>query len=174
MFPPSAFCSHPYSCISCIVRPFTTFWPYLFHLIVISYGLLLLSHFSHVRLWDPIDGSPTGFPVPGILQARTLGWVAISFSNTWKWKVKVTSFSHVQLLATPWTAAHQAPLPMGFARQAYWSEVPLPSPLLWAVTIFYWFWIHCISTISSQRHYQRMQKIQHESCFPNSFTSKHF
>ena len=61
-------------------------------------------------LCDPIDGSPPGFPVPGILQARTLEWVAISFSNAWKGKVKVKSLSHVWLFATPWTAAHQAPL----------------------------------------------------------------
>ena len=79
-------------------------------------------------LCDPIDGSPTGSPVPGTLQARTLEWVAISFSNAWKWKVKVKSPSHVQLLATPWTAAHQGPLSMGFSRQEYWSGVPLPSP----------------------------------------------
>ena len=79
-------------------------------------------------LWDPIDGSPPSSPVPGILQARTLEWVAISFSNAWKWKVKVKSLSRVRLLATPWTAAHQAPLSMGFARQEYWSGVPLPSP----------------------------------------------
>ena len=78
-------------------------------------------------LWDPIDGSPPGSPVPGILQARTLEWVAISFSNAWRWKVKVKSLSRVQLLATPWTAAYQAPLSMGFSRQEYWSGVPLPS-----------------------------------------------
>ena len=77
---------------------------------------------------DPIDGGPPGSPVPGILQARTLEWVAISFSNAWKWKVKEKSFSHVRLLATPWTAAYQAPLSMGFSRQEYWSGVPLPSP----------------------------------------------
>ena len=77
-------------------------------------------------LCDPIDGSPPGSPVPGILQARTLEWVAISFSNAWKWKVKVKSLSHVQLLATPWTAAYQAPPSMGFSRQEYWSGVPLP------------------------------------------------
>ena len=59
-------------------------------------------------LWDPIDGSPLRSPVLGILQARTLEWVAISFSNAWKWKVKVKSLSRVQLLVTPWTAAHQA------------------------------------------------------------------
>ena len=81
-----------------------------------------------LTLCDPIDGSPSGSPVPGILQARTLEWVAISFSNAWKWKVKVNLLSRVWLLATPWTAAHQAPLSMGFARQEYWSGVPLPSP----------------------------------------------
>ena len=79
-------------------------------------------------LCDPIDGSPPGSPVPGILQARTLEWVAIFFSNAWKWKVKVKSLSRVQLLATAWTAAHQAPLSMGFSRQECWSGVPLPSP----------------------------------------------
>jgi len=79
-------------------------------------------------LCDPIDGSPPGSPVPGILQARTLEWVAISFSNAWKWKVKVKSLSLVGLLATPQTAAFQAPPSMGFSRQEYWSGVPLPSP----------------------------------------------
>ena len=79
-------------------------------------------------LCDPTDGSPPGSPVPGILQARTLEWVAISLSNAWKWKVKVKSLSRFQLLATPWTAAHQAPPSMGFSRQQYWSGVPLPSP----------------------------------------------
>ena len=79
-------------------------------------------------LCDPIDGSPPGSPVPGILQARTLEWVAISFSNAWKWKVKVKSLSCVQLLVTPWTAAYQAPPSMGFSKQEYWSGVPLPSP----------------------------------------------
>ena len=76
-------------------------------------------------LCDPIDGSPPGSPIPGILQARTLEWVTISFSSAWKWKVKVKSLSHVQLLATPWTAAYQAPPSMGFSRQEYWSGVPL-------------------------------------------------
>ena len=75
-------------------------------------------------LCDPIDGSPPGSPVPGILQTRTLEWVAISFSNAWKWKVKVKLLSHVWLLATPWTAAYQAPPSMGFSRQEYWSGVP--------------------------------------------------
>ena len=80
-------------------------------------------------LCSPIDGSPSGSPVPGILQARTLEWVAISFSNAWKWKVKVKSLSRVWLFVTPWTAAHQAPSSMGFSRQEYWSGVPLPSPV---------------------------------------------
>ena len=76
----------------------------------------------------PIDGSPTGSPVSEILQARVLKWVAISFSNAWKWKVKVKSLSHIRLLATPWTAAYQAPPSMGFSRQEYWSGVHC---LLW-------------------------------------------
>ena len=92
--------------------------------------LLLLSCFSCVRLCDPIDGSPPGSPIPGILQARTLERVAISFSNAWKWKVKVKSLSRARLLATPWTAAYQAPPSMGFSRQEYWSGVPLSSPTL--------------------------------------------
>ena len=80
-------------------------------------------------LCDPIDGSPPGSLIPGILQARALEWVAISFSNAWKWRGKVKSLSHVRLLATPWTAAYQAPPPMGFSRQEYWSGAPLPSPI---------------------------------------------
>ena len=78
-------------------------------------------------LCDPIDGSPPGTPVPGILQARTLQWVALSFCNAWKWNVKGKSFSRVRLFATPWTAAHQAPPSVGCCRQEYWSGVPLPS-----------------------------------------------
>ena len=76
---------------------------------------------SWPTLCDPIDGSPPGSPVPEILQARTLEWAVISFSNAWKWKVKVKSLSRVRLLVTPWTAAHQAPPSMGFSRQEYWS-----------------------------------------------------
>ena len=85
-------------------------------------------------LWDPIDRSPPGSPVPGILQARTLEWVAISFSNAGKWKVKVKSLSRVRLLATPWTAVYQAPPSMGFSSQEYWSGVPLPSPTICKLT----------------------------------------
>ena len=79
-------------------------------------------------LCDPMDCSLSGSPVPGILQAKTLEWVALSFSNAWKWKAKVKSLSRVRLLATPWTAAYQAPPSMGFSGQQYWSGVPLPSP----------------------------------------------
>ena len=86
---------------------------------------------SCLTLCDSRDSSPPGSPVPGILQARTLEWVAISFSNARKWKVKVKSLSPVRLLVTPWTAAHQAPPSMGFSRQEYWSGVPLPSPCLY-------------------------------------------
>ena len=82
-----------------------------------------------LTLCDPIDGSPPGSPVPGMLQARTLEWVAIAFSNAWKWKVKVKLLSRVWVFKTPRTAAYQAPPSMGFSRQEYWSGVPLPSPV---------------------------------------------
>ena len=109
-----------------------------FHLTPFQLNLYSLSGIFHAAaaakllqscptLCDPIDGSPPGSPVPGTLQARTLEWVAISFSNAWKWKVKVKSLSHVQLPVTPWTAAHQAPPSMRSSRQEYWSGVPLPS-----------------------------------------------
>ena len=75
-------------------------------------------------LCDPIDGSPPGSPIPGILKARTLEWVAISSSSAWKWKVKVKSLNHVWVIVTRWTAAYQAPPSMGFSRQEYWSGVP--------------------------------------------------
>ena len=92
-------------------------------------------------LCDPIDGSPPGSPVPGILQARIQEWVAISFSNAWKWKEKVKSLSRVILSATAWTAAHQAPPSMGFSRQEYWSGVPVPSPVksrIWHKWTYLW------------------------------------
>ena len=82
---------------------------------------------SRLTLCDPIDGLLQG-SVPGILQVRTLEWVAISFPKAWKWKMKEKSLSRVWLLATSWTAAYQAPPSMGFSRQEYWSGVPLPSP----------------------------------------------
>ena len=100
-------------------------------------------------LCNPINGRPPSSPVPGILQARTLEWVAISFSNVWKWKVKVKSLSSVRPLATPWTAAYQAPPSMGFSRQEYWSGVPWPSLMNrhspcqwnyheWCMSFHYW------------------------------------
>ena len=107
-------------------------------------------------LCDPIDSSPPGSAVHGILQARTLEWVAISFSNVWKWKVKVKSFSRVRLVATPWTAAYQAPLSMRFSRQEYWSGLPLPS--LTIVTNYFLF----PSTAGA---------FQFLSCLPHAFPS---
>ena len=110
---------------------------------------------SCLTLCDPIDASPPGSAVPGILQARTLEWVAVSFSNAWKWKVKGKLLSCVQLSATPWTAAHQAPPSMGFSRQEYWSGVPLPNGILsshkkeWNLA-FVTIWINLESTMSSE------------------------
>ena len=96
--------------------------------------LLLLSRFSSVRLYaTPQTAAHQAPPAPGILQARTLEWVAISFFSAWKWKVKVKSLSHIWLFATPWTAAYQAPPSMGFSRQEYWSGVPSPSPTFKAI-----------------------------------------
>ena len=94
------------------------------------YGFAAKSLQSCPTLCNPIDSSPPGFPVPGILQARTLEWVAISFSSAWKWKEKVKSLSRVWLLATPWTAAYQAPPSVVFSRQEYCSGVPLHSPCM--------------------------------------------
>ena len=96
----------------------------LFTLSINSSAAAAKSLQSCPTLCDPIDGSPPGSPVPGILQARILEWVAISFSNAWKWKVKVKSLSRVRLVATLWTAAYQASPSMGFSRQEYWSGVP--------------------------------------------------
>ena len=115
------------------------------HLILCHPLLLPLSIFPSIRVYaaavaakslqscpilcNPFDSSPPGSPIPGILQGKNTGWVAISFSNAWKWKVKVKSFSRVRLLATPWTAAHQVPPSMRFSRQEYWSRVPSPFPI---------------------------------------------
>ena len=108
----------PDTCLNSHVR--TLGWPIVCKLIgILCKTWLLIKRVMATA--DPIDGSPPGSPVPGILQARILEWVAISLSNAWKWKVKVKSLSHVWLLATPWTAAYQAPLSMGFSRQEYWS-----------------------------------------------------
>ena len=119
----------------CLLRLLT-----IVNVIYITYAAVAAKSLqSCPTLCDPIDGSPQTeahqATVPGILQARTLEWVAISFSNAWKRKVKVKSLSHVRLLVTPWTAAYQAPPPMGFSRQEYWSGLPLPSPT-YAICIY--------------------------------------
>ena len=101
---------------------------------------------SCLTLRDPIDSSPPGSPVPGILQARTLEWVAIAFSNAWMWKVKVKSLSRVWLFATPWSATHQAPPSMGFSRQEYWSGVPSPSLMLKANSFKFFLFSFMIKT----------------------------
>ena len=89
-----------------------------------------------LTLCDPIDGSPPGSPVPGILQARTLEWVAVSFSNAWKWNMKVKPLNSVRPSATPWTAAFQAPLSIGFSRQEYWNIIQYLSFVFFCLTYF--------------------------------------
>ena len=108
----------------------TTMWP------SIAAATAAKSLQSCPTLCDLIDGSPPGSPIHGILQARTLEWVAISFSIAWK--VKVKSLSRVRLLATPWTAAYQAPPSMGFSRQEYWSGLSLPSPVTQHYGVYIW------------------------------------
>ena len=93
-------------------------------------------------LCNPIDSSPPGSSIPGILQARTLEWVAISFSNAWKWKVKVKSLSCVQLLATHWT--YQGPTrplcPWDFAGKSTGVGTWQPSLLLMLKCSLYPLW----------------------------------
>ena len=133
-------------------------------------------------LCNPIDDSPPGSPVPGILHAKTLEWVAISFSNAWKGKVKVKSFSCVRLFATPWTAAHHAPLSMGFSRQEYWSGLPLPSPSMQlessiveqfknslASFQFSWFLSHVHKmAITASSHHENIKRQEVKERFPAS------
>ena len=109
------------------IQPFSSNWTCTVHQKLLDAAAAAKSRQSCPTLCDPIDGSLIGSSVLGILQARTLEWVAISFSNACKWKVKGKSLSRVRLLATPWTVAYQAPPSMGFSRQEYWSGVPLPS-----------------------------------------------
>ena len=117
-------------------------------------------------LCDPIDGSPPGYPVPGILQARTLEWVAIAFSNAWKWKVKVKSLSRVRPSAIPWTAAHQAPLSMRFSRQEYWSGLPLTNQLepqgQGAMDSPYWSASRSLSMVGKDITNLEMRYLEHE------------
>ena len=114
------------------------------HICVAATAAAAKSLQSCPTLCDPIDWSPPGSPVPGILQARTLEWVAISFSKAWKWKNKVKSLSRVRFLATPWTAAHQAPPSMGIFRQEYWSGVPLPSPIYMLLYVIHIYGCMCV------------------------------
>ena len=118
-------------------------WPSSWGYLPLSWTLSLAaakSLQSCPTLCNPTDSSPPGSPVPGIHQARTLEWVAISFSNAWKWKVKGKSLSRVRFLVTPWNAAYQAPPSMGFSGQEYWSGVPLPSLVLLV--------IQCLKTVA--------------------------
>ena len=130
--------------------------------------LLLLSHFSRVRLCVTPQTAAHQAPLslPGILQARTLERVAISFSSAWKWKVKVKSLSHIWLLVTPWTAAHQAPPSMGFSRQEYWSGVPC---LLWYSRCPQMFSEWLTYFINTHNQPCRTQKHYH-SCFTDEET----
>ena len=136
-------CHFNLSVIHSFVDGYLCFFLATVNSVTVNIGMLcyaMLSHFSRVRLCvDRIDGSPPGSPDPGILKARTLEWVAISFSNAWKWEVKVKLLSRTRLLATPWTAAHQAPPSMGFSRQEYWSGVSLP---IKSSFCFSFFWMY--------------------------------
>ena len=136
--------------------------------------LLLKSLQSGPTLCNPIDGSPPGSPVPGILQARTLEWVAISFSNAWKWKVKAKSLSRVWHLATPWSATYQAPPSMGFSRQEYWSGLPLSSLICclycsWNINTIFHLYI-CIFFSSSLYAGSSKDRILHHFYLVHSFS----
>ena len=135
--------------LSCCLQSENYFWKYFFHTFSFILAAAAKSLQSRPTLCDPIGGSPPGSAVPGILQARTLAWVAISFSSAWKWKVKVKSLSE----AAPWTAAYQASLSMEFSRQEYWSGLPLPSLFILAILIqtlimFSYFYHHNIFLIA--------------------------
>ena len=120
---------------------------------------------SCLTLRDPIDGSPPGSRVPGILQARTLEWVAISFSSAWKWKVKL--LSRVQLFATPWTAPYQAPPTMGFSKQEYWSGLPFPSPMHESEK---WKWSRSVMSNSPLSHGLQPTRLLQPWDFPSKST----
>ena len=120
----------------------------IFSQVLCLFLLLAKSRQSCPTLCDPVDGSPPGSFVPGILQTRTLEWVAISFSSAWKWKMKVKSLSRVQLLATPRTPARQAPPSLGFSRQEHWSGLPFPSPY---ETPIMWMLMHLMLSHRSLR-----------------------
>ena len=122
-------------------------------------------------LCDPIDSSPPGSPVPGIFQARTLGWVAIYFSSAWKWKVKVKLLSRVRIFATPWIVTYQASPSIGFSRQEYWSGVPLSSPnMLSKVVITFLRRSKCLLISCSDSGAQKNKVWHCFHCFPISFS----
>ena len=121
-----------------------------------------------LTLCDSIDGSPPGSPIPGILQARTLEWVAMSFSNTWKWKVKVKSPSRIWLLATPWTAAYQAPLSLGFSRQEYWIGLPQSNSRHWFSSLSEKFMV-----CRMERNPMPLWQLSRQSLYPYSLPPSH-
>ena len=125
----------PFSSSRAVCFIYLIWWQNFFKKTVYSAAAAAKSLQSCPTLCDPMDCSPPGFSAHGIFQARVLEWGAITFSNAWKWKVKVKSLSRVGLFATPWTAAYQAPPSMGFSRQEYWSGMPLPSPVYAARSI---------------------------------------
>ena len=125
---------------------FTYWWSLAWRILSINLLACAAAAKSCPTQCNPRAGSPPGYPVPGILQARTLEWVSISFSNAWEWKVKVKSVSCVWLFVTPWTAVYQVLPSMGFSRQEYWSGLPLPSPC-WHVR-----WVQLCGTLNILWH----------------------
>ena len=132
--------------------------------------VILLSHFSRVRLCDPVDGSPPVSSVPGILQARTLEWVAISFSKAWKWKVKVKSLSHVRLerphglepsrLLCPWDFPGKYTGVGCHCLLRQWSySLVITIHLVMFMNFTIFFWQSCVWDLSSQ-----MRDWTHATC----------
>ena len=101
----------------------------------------------------PHRWQPTRLPRPWDSPGKNTEWVAISFFNAWKWKVKVKSLSCVQLFTTPWTAAHQAPPSVGFPRQEYWSGVPLPSLRNCYTILFFCLFLICLLCLCKILYY---------------------
>ena len=129
---------------------------------------------------QPHRWQPTRLRHPWDSPGKNTGGVAISFSNAWMWKVKVKSFSHVRLLATPWTAAYQAPLPMGFSWQEYWSGVPSPSPYYCVMTLnsvlfqckqdigqFYYLFLESLSRVKMTREEASADLFHYWNCQNN-------
>ena len=151
-FPHCVHMSVLYVCISVAALPIGSSVPSFYIPYICAAAATAKSFQSCPTLYDAIDGSPPGSPVPGILQARTLEWVAISFSNTWKWKVKVKSLSRVRPSVTPWTAAHQAPRPWDFPGKS--TGVGCHCLLRYICAniwyLFFSFWLTSLCTIGSR------------------------